>query len=70
MPLQGVSGGSEASDAVKTIESITSGIQTLITVTGTAVGGLVSLYKGLDFITSFGGSYWRVGNHCAIWRIS
>jgi hypothetical protein len=50
-----VSGGSEASDAVKTIESITSGIQTLITVTGTAVGGLVSLYKGLDFITSFGG---------------
>jgi hypothetical protein len=50
-----VSGGSEASDAVKTIESITSGIQTLITVTGTAVGGLVSLYKALDFITSLGG---------------
>jgi hypothetical protein len=50
-----VSGGSEASDAVKTIESITSGIQALITVTGTAVGGLVSLYKALDFITSLGG---------------
>jgi hypothetical protein len=50
-----VSGGSEASDAVETIESITKGIQTLISVTGAAVGGLVSLYKALDFITAFGG---------------
>jgi hypothetical protein len=50
-----VSGGSEASDAVETIESITKGIQTLISVTGAAVGGLVSLYKALDFITSLGG---------------
>jgi hypothetical protein len=50
-----VSGGSEASDAVQTIESVTKGIQTLIDITGTAVGGLVSLYKALDFITSLGG---------------
>ena len=48
-------GGSEIGDAIKTIEQVTSVVQTLITVVSTAVGGLVSLYKGLDFITSFGG---------------
>jgi hypothetical protein len=50
-----VSGGSEISDALQTIESVTKGIQALIDVTSTAVGGLVSLYKALDFITSLGG---------------
>jgi hypothetical protein len=50
-----LSGGSEIGDAIKTIEQVTSVVQTLITVVSTAVGGLVSLYKGLDFITSFGG---------------
>jgi hypothetical protein len=50
-----VSGGSEISDALQTIESVTKGIQALIDVTGIAVGGLVSLYKALDFITSLGG---------------
>jgi hypothetical protein len=50
-----VSGGSEISDALQTIESVTKGIQALIDVTSTAVGGLVSLYRALDFITSLGG---------------
>lgn len=50
-----IAGGTEVSDAIKTIESITKTINTLITVVSTAIAGLVKLYKALDFITSFGG---------------
>lgn len=50
-----ISGGSNVQDAVKTIESITSAINALVTVVSFAVEGLVKLYKGLDWLTSFGG---------------
>ena len=50
-----ISGGSNVQDAVKTIESITSAINALVTVISFAVEGLVKLYKGLDWLTSFGG---------------
>ena len=50
-----LSGGSNVQDAVKTIESITKAINALVTVVSLAVEGLVKLYKGLDFLTSFGG---------------
>jgi hypothetical protein len=50
-----LSGGSTTQDAVKSIESITSAINGLVTAVSVVVEGLVKLYKGLDFITSFGG---------------
>ena len=48
-------GGSQASDAAKTIDNIAKGINAITMATAQAVNGLRLLYKGLDFITSFGG---------------
>jgi hypothetical protein len=48
-------GGSQASDAAKTIDNIAKGINAITMATAQAVNGLRMLYKGLDFLTSFGG---------------
>lgn len=48
-------GGSQASDAAKTIDNIAKGINAITMATAQAINGLRMLYKGLDFITSFGG---------------
>lgn len=48
-------GGSQASDAAKTIDNIAKGINNVTMVTAQAINGLTKLYKALDFITSFGG---------------
>jgi hypothetical protein len=48
-------GGSQASDAAKTIDNIAKGINAITMATAQAINGLRQLYKGLDFITSFGG---------------
>jgi hypothetical protein len=50
-----IAGGSETSDAVKAIDNIAKAINGVTTATGFLVGGLVKLYKGLDFLTTFGG---------------
>ena len=50
-----LSGGSTTQDAVKNIEAITGAINGLITAVSVVVQGFVKLYKGLDFLTSFGG---------------
>ena len=52
-----LSGGSTAQDAVANIESITKAINGLITAVSVVVEGITKLYKGLDFITSFGGLF-------------
>jgi hypothetical protein len=48
-------GGSQASDAAKTIDNIAKGINAITMATAQGVNGLRMLYKGLDFLTSFGG---------------
>jgi ribosomal protein S18 len=48
-------GGSQASDAAKTIDNIAKGINAITMATAQAVNGLRLLYKGLDFLTTFGG---------------
>jgi hypothetical protein len=48
-------GGSQASDAAKTIDNIAKGINAITMATAKAVNGLRQLYKGLDYVTSFGG---------------
>lgn len=48
-------GGSSAEDAANNITAIASGIASITTAAGAAVGAVVKLYKALDFITSFGG---------------
>ena len=48
-------GGSQASDAAKTIDNIAKGINGITMAAAQAVNGLRLLYKGLDFITSLGG---------------
>jgi len=48
-------GGSQASDAQKTIADIAKGINAITMATAKAINALRQLYKGLDFITSFGG---------------
>ena len=48
-------GGSQASDASKTIDNIAKGINAITMATAQAINGLTKLYKALDFITSFGG---------------
>jgi hypothetical protein len=48
-------GGSQASDAAKTIDNIAKGINAITMATAKAVNGLRQLYRGLDFVTSFGG---------------
>jgi hypothetical protein len=50
-----LSGGSTVKDAVHNIETITSAINALITGVSLVVEGFVKLYKGLDFLTTFGG---------------
>jgi hypothetical protein len=50
-----MAGGSEVSDAVKAIDNIAKAINAITSATGTAIGALVKLYRGLDYITSFGG---------------
>jgi hypothetical protein len=50
-----LAGGTEASDAAKAIDNIAQAINGLVTAVSYVVGGLVKLYKALDFITSFGG---------------
>lgn len=48
-------GGSSASDAAKTIDNIAKGINAITNAAATAVGTVVKLYRGLDYLTSFGG---------------
>lgn len=48
-------GGSSAADAAKTLDAIAKSIAGITTAVGGAIGALVKLYKGLDFLTSFGG---------------
>jgi hypothetical protein len=48
-------GGSTASDAAKTIDNIAKGINGITNAAASAVGAVVKLYRGLDFLTSFGG---------------
>ena len=48
-------GGSQASDAQKTIADIAKGINAITMATAQAINGLSKLYKGLDLLTSFGG---------------
>ncbi len=48
-------GGSQASDAQKTIADIAKGINAVTTATAHAINALRQMYKALDFITSFGG---------------
>jgi len=50
-----IAGGSETSDAVKAIDNIAKAINGVTAATGFLIGGLVKLYRGLDFITTFGG---------------
>lgn len=50
-----IGGGSSTADAVKAIDNIAKAINSITTATSFAVSGLVKLYKGLDYITSFGG---------------
>jgi hypothetical protein len=48
-------GGSTAADAAKTIDTIAKSINGITQAIGLATGALVKLYRGLDFLTSFGG---------------
>lgn len=50
-----IGGGSSATDAAKTIDNIAKSINALTSALGFAVGGLVKLYRGLDYLTTFGG---------------
>ena len=50
-----IGGGSTASDAAQTIGDIAKAINGITQATGFAIGGLVKLYRGLDYLTSFGG---------------
>lgn len=48
-------GGSTTADAMKTIDNIAEGINSITKAAAYSIGALVKLYKALDFITSFGG---------------
>ena len=48
-------GGSSTQDAVMAIDNIAKGINKITSAAGTAVGAVVKLYQGLDYLTSFGG---------------
>lgn len=50
-----LSGGSGASDAAKTIDNIAKSINAVTTAASFAVSAVAKLYRGLDFLTSFGG---------------
>jgi hypothetical protein len=48
-------GGSSSADAAKTIETMTKGFNAFTLSIAKSINGLRQLYKGLDFLTSFGG---------------
>jgi hypothetical protein len=48
-------GGSSSADAAKTIETMTKGFNAFTLAIAKSINGLRQLYKGLDFLTSFGG---------------
>jgi hypothetical protein len=50
-----IGGGSSASDAAKTIDTIAKAVNGLTQTVGIAVGGLVKLYRAFDYIGSLGG---------------
>jgi hypothetical protein len=50
-----IGGGSSATDAAKTIDTIAKSINTLTQGVGFAVAGLVKLYRGFEFVGSLGG---------------
>jgi len=50
-----IAGGSTATDAAQTIDNIAKAINALTSSLGFAASGLVKLYRGLDYLTSFGG---------------
>ena len=50
-----LAGGSETSDAVKAIDNIAKAVNGITIAIGTVVGAFTKLYKGLDFLTTFGG---------------
>lgn len=50
-----IGGGSSATDAGKTIDTIAKSINTLTQGVGLAVAGLVKLYRGFEFVGSLGG---------------
>jgi hypothetical protein len=50
-----IGGGSSATDAAKTIDNIAKSINTLTQGVGVAVGALVKLYRGFEFLGSLGG---------------
>lgn len=50
-----IGGGSSATDAAKTIDTIAKSINTLTQGVGLAVAGLVKLYRGFEFVGSLGG---------------
>lgn len=53
--LAKLGGGNEVSDAAKAIDNVAKGINGITNAAATAIGAVVKLYKGLDFLTSFGG---------------
>ena len=50
-----LAGGSSTADAVKAIDNIAKAINGITLAIATVIGGFAKLYKGLDFLTSFGG---------------
>lgn len=50
-----IGGGSTASDAAKTIDTIAKSINAMTQAVGIAVGGLVKLYRAFDYVGSLGG---------------
>lgn len=48
-------GGTSTADAVKAIDNIAKGINGITNAAATAVGIVTKLYKGLDYLTTFGG---------------
>jgi hypothetical protein len=50
-----IGGGSTATDAAKTIDTIAKSINAMTSAVGIAVGGLVKLYRAFDYVGSLGG---------------
>jgi hypothetical protein len=50
-----IGGGSTATDAAKTIDTIAKSINAMTSAIGIAVGGLVKLYRAFDYVGSLGG---------------
>ena len=53
--LAKLGGGNEISDAAKAIDTIAKGINGITNGAAAAISAVTKLYKGLDFLTSFGG---------------